>query len=145
MQIQILDNRLTALMLQPTHKGDAGIDMRACIDKEVNIPRGHTVSVPAGIKTAIPDGFVGLLIPKSGKGSKGLNLANVIGVIDSGYRGEVIMKIKNNANNVSPMIVKPMDKVVQMVVVPHYDYSQLQFTINLNDTTRGEDGFGSTD
>lgn len=145
MQVQILDSRLTEEMLTPAHEGDAGIDLRACISGSISIPMGGSEMVKSGVKTAIPVGWVGLLFPKSGKGSKGMHLANVVGVIDATYRGEILMNIKNNRNNLNAMVIKPMDKLVQMVVIPHYEYKRMQFVASLDETTRGEDGFGSTD
>lgn len=145
MRIKIIDGRITEKMMQPAHVGDAGIDLRAAIAEPVSIPYGMSVKFGTGIKVAIPQYFVGLIFPKSGKGSKGLHLSNVVGVIDSPYRGEVIATVKNNATNIKPMIINPLDKIFQMVVIPHYDYVQIRFVDNLGDTERGEDGFGSTD
>lgn len=145
MEIQIVDPRVTPEMLTPAHEADAGIDLRACLNTSINIPLGLSYKVNSGIKVAMEPGWVGLLIPKSGDGSKGKHLANVIGVIDAGYRGPVLMNIKNNSNNIKPMIINPLDKLVQMVVIPHYEYKKMKFVDSLSDTARGEDGFGSTD
>lgn len=145
MKIKITDCRLTESMMTPAHVGDAGLDLYACIDKSYKLFPEEVVEISSGIKVAIPEGWVGLILPKSGKGSNGMHLANATGVIDSGYRGEVIMKIKNNSEQKQVMmLVNPMEAVSQMVIVPRYNYDQIEFTNDLDETNRGEDGFGST-
>lgn len=145
MQMQIIDTRITPAMMAPAHPGDAGIDLRATSTENVTIPMGMSAKFGTGIKMAIDAGWVALIFPKSGKGSKGMHLANVVGVIDSGYRGEIIATIKNNATNIKPMIIEPLGKIFQMVIVPHYVWKNMQFVGSLDDTERGSDGFGSTD
>ena len=144
MDIKIVDERLSVEMLQPANEDDAGLDMYACIDKQATIPRGFSEKISAGIRVAIPKGFLGLLVPRSSTGSAGIHLANVIGIIDSGYRGNVIMNIKNNANNTEHRVIDPMSRIAQLVVVPHFDYTEINFVQDLSDTDRGEGGFGST-
>ena len=142
MKIQITDDRLTQESLVP-NAGDAGIDMHACTIKPIRLVPGEDEVVLTGIKAAIPVGYVGLLIPRSSTGSKGLHLANATGVIDSSYRGEIMMKIVNRSNE--NIIIKPLDRIAQMVVVPHFEYQDsLMFVHELDETSRGEGGFGST-
>ncbi len=147
MHIQIINDNITPKMLHPVNAGDAGIDLYAAIDSIIGLPSfGDTTTVPSGIKVAIPEGHVGLIFPRSSTGSKGLHLANVIGVIDSGYRGEILMKIRNN-NAVfigAGLLIKPMDRIAQLIVMPIYNYTLIKFTDSLSSTQRGEKGFGST-
>lgn len=146
MQIKIIDDRLTMNQLSPAHVGDAGIDLYACIHEPVKMFPEQVVKIPSGIKTAIPHGWVGLIFPKSGKGSNGMHLANVVGVIDSTYRGQIFIKVKNNSENKHKMmLIKPMEAIAQMVVMPHFEYSSMVFVSGeLDETSRGEGGFNST-
>lgn len=143
MKIKIIDDRLTQEMMIPAHVGDAGIDLYACKVTTVKLFPEEVATFPTGIKVVIPTDWVGLIFPKSGKGSKGLHLANVTGVIDSVYRGQIFAKIKNNSE--SMLAIKPMEAIAQMVVVPHYDYQKMVFVDEeLDETDRGEGGFNST-
>ena len=99
--------------------------------------------VKTGIKVAIPEHWVGLIIPRSGMGVKqGLALGNTVGCIDSNYRGELIIPITNRS--VQMFDIKPMDRVAQLVIVPHYEYSKLEQVDELDATDRGTNGFGSS-
>lgn len=112
------------------------------MDQEVvHIAPGATYPVHTGIKVAIPEGYVGFLIPRSSLGVKrGLVLANGVGVIDSDYRGEVIAVLHNTTNEVRA--IEPRERVAQLVVVPCW---MGQLTEGELDTTvRGVGGFGST-
>lgn len=146
MIIKPIDDRLTQSMLMPFHPGDAGIDLRACIHNVEKILPNEIKKIPVGIKTAIPKGWVGLIFPRSGEGSNGMHLANVVGVIDPTYRGQVFVKIKNRSDDESRMmVINPMDRIAQLVVVPHFDYETIVFTTGeLDDTVRGSSGFGDS-
>jgi dUTP pyrophosphatase len=119
--------------------GDAGLDLVAT---EVIEQSMHMIKYGTGIAVEIPEGYVGLLFPRSSVSKTNLSLANSVGVIDSGYRGQ-IMCVFNKVNN--PMLdsYKVGDKIAQLVLV-----AAPQFTINevteLSNTERGEGGFGST-
>lgn len=143
MEIQILDPRLHGDKLPQVHTaGSAGIDLRASINVGVLIAPGNTVMLGSGIKVAIPVGYVGLLIPRSSTGIRGVHLANVVGVIDSDYRGEIKLPIKNVTPG--PMQIDPMERIAQLVVLSHLDYSTIKFVDALDETERGEGGFGHT-
>jgi len=146
MQIKIVDDRLTPSMLAPANEGDAGIDMYACVHNQVKLFPNEIRKIRTGIKVAIPEGWVGLLIPRSSTGSAGLHLANTVGVIDSVYRGEVLMKVKNRSDDDHKMLMfEPMARIGQLVVVPHYEYKKMVFVDGeLPETVRGDGGFGST-
>lgn len=124
------------------HDGDAGADLRANIDGPLTIQPGESAWVPTGVRMAIPEGHVGLQFPRSGLGcNHGICLANGVGVIDSGYRGEVRAKLLNLGGE--PFTVNPGDRICQLVIVP---YTKARFwTVNeLGESDRGTDGYGST-
>ena len=121
--------------------GSAGLDLRA--DKWTTIEKGQQVKVATGVIAEIPNGYVGLLIPRSSLGAKGLKLVNTIGVIDSDYRGE-IMAIVENTSDV-PFDIDRGERFVQLVVVPcpQMNIEEVELD-NLSYTERGDGGFGST-
>lgn len=143
MDIKIIDNGLSPDMLQPQTQGAAAIDLRAILDNPITLHVNQSIVIPAGIQLAIPDGWVGLISPRSGLGVKGLVIGNLTGVIDSDYRGEVKICLWNRKAE-GTFTVNPYDRIAQLYVMPHYDYSQLNFTDSLSDTERGTSGFGST-
>ena len=115
--------------------------MRA--DKWTTIEKGQQVQIDTGVIAEIPEGYVGLLIPRSSLGAKGLRLVNTIGVIDSDYRGE-IMAIVENTSDV-PFTIDRGERFVQLVVVPcpYMKVEEVELG-NLSETERGDGGFGST-
>lgn len=142
MNYKIIDERLYDYQIYPKD-GDAGIDLRACVDETTVIPVGEQLLISSGIQFAIPKLWVGAVTPRSGLGTKkGTVLANTVGVIDSTYRGVVFIALKNKGTK--PLLIRPMERIVQMVVVPHYDYSLMTGVDNLDDTERGSSGFGSS-
>ena len=122
------------------HEGDAGMDL--CATDDVMLLPGEWQKVGSGIACAIPKGFVGLVVPRSGMGCKGLVLKNTIGVIDSTYRGEISMPLLNN-NQTHFIHVHKGDRVAQLLIVPVAQASMVE-SETLDDTTRGDGGFGST-
>jgi len=123
------------------HEGDAGLDLRAAID--VTVAPGERAMVPTGVAVAIPDGHAGLVLPRSGLASKlGLTLANAPGLIDAGYRGEVICAAVN-LDREAPVEIRVGDRIAQLVIVelPSVDAVWVD---ELPPSTRGEGGFGST-
>lgn len=121
------------------HEGDAGLDLRAVED--YTVPAGGSVMVRVGLRAEIPAGCVGLEFPRSGLGSRGLTMRNAVGVIDSGYRGEVLCPLWNTT--AEPFEVKKGDRVCQLVVMP-YCPCTIEEVSELTDSERGEDGHGST-
>jgi dUTP pyrophosphatase len=119
------------------HPGDAGLDLFSAED--VDLAPGLVFPVPTGIKIAVPDGFVGLVWDKSGISLKGIH--RLAGVVDSGYRGEVKVVLINLGTEIF-QIAKGM-KVAQLLVQPVLSVL-VEETDNLDDTSRGADGFGST-
>lgn len=121
------------------HEGDAGLDLRAVED--VTVPAAWTTMVRTGLHVEIPHGCVGLVFPRSGLGSKGITLKNAVGVIDSGYRGEVMAAVWNTT--LEEFRIRKGDRICQMVVMP-YCPCTLQEVEELSDSERGTDGHGST-
>lgn len=120
----------------------AGADLYANINEEVIIHSNETVFIGTGISLEIPKGLVGLVYARSGLACKqGLAPANKVGVIDSDYRGEIKVAIYNHSNE--ERIVHPNDRIAQIVFTP-YVKGNFNVLDNLNDTERGNGGFGST-
>ena len=122
--------------------GAAGADLYACLDKDLSIGKGETVLVRTGVQMAIPEGYVGLVYARSGLASKrGLAPANKVGVIDSDYRGEILVALYNQSGETQ--IIKDGERIAQIVIAP-YLKAEFEETDRLSDTDRGEGGFGST-
>ena len=120
----------------------AGADLYAVTDGPVTIAPGQTVLIHTGLALAIPQGFVGLVYARSGLATKqGLAPANKVGVIDADYRGELMVALHNHSGEMRT--VECGDRIAQLVIAP---YLTAQFTQQeeLDDTVRGEGGFGST-
>lgn len=119
----------------------AGADVFARIDEEITVWPGTRALIPTKIKIAIPDGCCGLLLGRSGLALKhGICLANGVGLIDSDYRGELGVILQNNGGE--PFKVKDGMRIAQLVIV---QYQQTRFKQDsLDDTIRGQGGFGST-
>lgn len=126
----------------PRHakEGDAGMDLTT--RRELVIERGETVMAGTGVAVEIPAGYVGLVFPRSGLATKkGITLANAVGVIDSGYRGEIRAPLHNVTSRVQH--VERGDRVCQLVVVPFATCECVEVEA-FGDTERGVGGFGST-
>lgn len=120
----------------------AGADLYACMDEPVTIAAGATGFIHTGIAMAIPEGLVGLIYARSGLAcKKGLAPANKVGVIDSDYRGEIIVALYNHSSEA--IVVESGERVAQMVITP-YVAAQYEEADSLDDTARGGGGFGST-
>lgn len=123
------------------HPGDAGLDLRSAVDVEV--APGSRALIPTGLAVAIPDGHAGLLLPRSGLASKvGLTLANAPGLIDAGYRGEVVCAVVN-LDRTEPVRIARGDRIAQLVVVAVPATTVAEVT-DLPGSVRGSGGFGST-
>jgi dUTP pyrophosphatase len=123
------------------HPGDAGLDLCSAVD--VVVEPGERVMIPTGVAVAIPDGHAGLVLPRSGLASKqGLTMANSPGLIDAGYRGEV-MCAAVNLDREDAVKILVGDRIAQLVIVelPLVEPTWVQ---ELPETSRGEGGFGST-
>ena len=123
--------------------GAAGADLYALPEGDpITIQPGETVMIHTGLSMAIPEGYVGLNFARSGLASKqGLAPANKVGVIDSDYRGELMVALHNHGS--VPRTVLPGDRVAQFLIMPVIT-AQFTEVDSLDDTERGAGGFGST-
>ena len=120
--------------------GDAGLDLTS--RESVIVPPHDTVMVGTGVAMEIPEGHVGLVFPRSGMASKrGINLANCVGVIDSGYRGEIMVPLHNTTTYTRR--VREGERVCQIAIIPFVTCECVEVE-SLSETERGEGGFGST-
>ena len=120
----------------------AGADLYALADAPIVIEAGKTVLVHTGISMAIPEGYVGLIYARSGLACKrDLAPANKVGVIDSDYRGEIMVALHNHGT--SPQTVENGERIAQIVFTP-YVAATFNVTDELDNTDRGTGGFGST-
>ena len=120
----------------------AGADLYACLETAVLIEPGKTAFVPTGIAMAVPRGCAGLIYARSGLACKrGLAPANKVGVVDSDYRGEIIVALHNHGSE--PQSVNHGERIAQMVITPVLTPAY-EVVSDLNDTERGVGGFGST-
>jgi dUTP pyrophosphatase len=119
------------------HKGDAGLDLFSCV--ECVLAAGETRPIPTGIQVAIPEGQVGLVWDKSGISLKGVH--RLAGVIDAGYRGEVRVVMVNLGRE--PFVINKWMKIAQLLVQPVQEVRVIEVE-ELDDTSRGDKGFGST-
>ena len=125
------------------HPDDAGFDL--CSTEDFILRPGESRKVGSGIAVKIPTGFVGLLLPRSGLGMRGLVIKNGTGVIDAGYIGEIGLTMLNNNPITSneAIEVQKGDRIAQLLVVP-IAMPTLVEVVELGETDRGSGGFGST-
>ena len=146
MQMNIKFKRLTENAIAPVkaHAADAGFDLTcSSITTEIN-ERGQLIIVyHTGLAFEIPEGYFGALVPRSSIANKTLTLTNCIGVIDAGYRGEVMAKMKATTD-VIPAVYKEGERFAQLLILPVPEV-QFEESTELSESDRGEDGYGSTD
>ena len=123
--------------------GSAAMDLHACVDEAVTIPAGQRRTIPTGIAIALPSAdYVALVYARSGLGIKhGIAPANCVGVIDSDYRGEIIVALTNLSD--TDYTIQPGDRVAQLVIMP-VTQADINVVDELDETERGAGGFGST-
>ena len=139
-EIKKLDERA----IVPTYGTEfsAGADIYALLDDPVVIAPGETKLIHTGLSMAIPVGLVGLIYARSGMATKrGLAPANKVGVVDSDYRGEVMVALHNHGT--APQTVESGERIAQMVFAPYFT-AEFEICDELSETLRGEGGFGST-
>ena len=121
----------------------AGYDLYACLDKEkIEIEPQQSVKINTGLALEIPDGYFGGIFARSGLSTKeNLRPSNCVGVIDSDYRGEIIVALYNHASE--PLTINHGERIAQMVYAPYYTATFVEAE-ELEDSVRGEGGFGST-
>lgn len=120
----------------------AGADLYACLEESLTIAPGATAFVPTGIALEVPRGCAGLIYARSGLASKrGLAPANKVGVVDSDYRGEILVALHNHGSE--PQTIAHGDRIAQFLITPVLTPAYAAVT-ELSDTQRSTGGFGST-
>lgn len=120
----------------------AGFDLYALLNEDTVIKSHETCLVKTGLSMEIPEGFAGMIFARSGLATKkGLAPANKVGVVDSDYRGEVMVALHNHSN--IDQTISNGERIAQMVIMPFYKAEFVE-TEELSDTQRGTGGFGST-
>ena len=144
MDVNINYTKLRYNAVEPTCGSlcSAGYDLSAAIDEPVMIPPHCTVKIGTGLSVELPNGTFGGIYARSGIATKeGLRPANCTGVIDSDYRGEIIVALHNDSD--THRIVEPSERIAQLIVQP-YIRAKYNEVGALSDTERGAGGFGST-
>jgi dUTP pyrophosphatase len=133
--------RPDAVLPERAYAGDAGLDLVAC--ERVELAPGQRGTVGTGLAVAIPEGFAGFVLPRSGLAARhGIAIVNSPGLIDSGYRGE-LRGILLNTDSEQPFVVEPGMRIAQLVVLPVAELELLEVE-ELPASERGVRGFGST-
>ncbi len=128
----------------PTYQtpGSAGMDLRAAVSEPIRLEPGQRIPVPTGLKIAVPMGYEAQIRPRSGLAlKKGLTVVNTPGTIDSDYRGEVGVLLVNLGRQT--VVIERGMRIAQMVIAPIRQV-ELLLVDELDETERGEGGFGST-
>jgi dUTP pyrophosphatase len=123
------------------YAGDAGLDLSSC--ERVELAPGERALVPTGLAVAIPDGYAGYVQPRSGLATKhGISIVNTPGLVDSGYRGELLVNLVNH-DLAEPFVVEPGMRIAQLVIleIPEIELVEVD---ELPDSERAERGFGSS-
>lgn len=141
--VQVRVRRLDAGLPVPGYamEGDAGADLYA--REDVTLAPGERHLVPTGLAIALPAGFVGLVHPRSGLAAKhGVTIVNAPGTVDSGYRGELFVNLLNTDRD-TPVTLKRGDRIAQLVI-QRFERAEFIEVDELEDSARGDRGFGST-
>lgn len=137
MKVKIKKIHPDAVVSQYAKEGDAGLDLTAI---SVNMLESGAFEYATGLQIEIPEGYVGFVFPRSSIHKTGMRLANSVGVIDSGYRGEILCTFKEDAKL---PLYSVGDRVAQLIILP-YPNIQLEEVDELSQTERGEGRYGST-
>ena len=140
MKVKIKKLHPDAVIPSYAKAGDAGMDLTAVGIEKESIPPKGIVTFRTGLAIEIPEGHVGLLFPRSSVYKTGMTLSNCVGVIDSGYRGEIMMKYFRNGFHEEYNVG---DRIGQLIIMP-YPEVQFEEVTELSLTDRGVGGYGST-
>jgi len=140
--MKIMRTKPTAQLPQRKTSGSVGYDISACLEADITIMPGETHKISSGFAIALDDGYAAFIYARSGLGiNHGIVPANCVGVIDSDYRGEIIVGLKNTSD--VTYTVKNGDRIAQMVITK-CELPEIVICENLDETTRGVGGLGST-
>ena len=140
-RLEIKKVRDSAVVPARAYAGDAGMDLAAC--ERVELAPGARALVPTGLAVAIPDGYAGYVQPRSGLAAKhGISIVNTPGLVDSGYRGELLVNLVNH-DEAQSFVVEPGMRIAPLVIlqVPPVELVEVD---ELPASERGADGFGSS-
>jgi dUTP pyrophosphatase len=144
MKTKVEIKKLDGRAIIPTYGTEfsAGADLYALVDAPITVAPGETKLIHTGLAMAIPEGLVGLIFARSGMATKrGLAPANKVGVIDSDYRGEIMVALHNHG--AAAQTIENGERIAQMAFVPYYA-AEFDVKDELSETLRGSGGFGST-
>jgi dUTP diphosphatase len=140
-ELPIRKVRPEAVVPTRAYEGDAGLDLSAC--ERVELAPGERSLVPTGVAVAIPDGHAGFVQPRSGLAAKhGISIVNTPGLVDSGYRGELLVNLVNTDRDTT-FVVEPGMRIAQLVIV-ELPAVELVEVDELPESERGVRGFGSS-
>jgi dUTP pyrophosphatase len=140
-ELPIRKVRPDAVVPTRAYEGDAGLDLSAC--ERVELAPGERSLVPTGLAVAIPDGHAGFVQPRSGLAAKhGISIVNTPGLVDSGYRGELLVNLVNT-DRATTFVVEPGMRIAQLVIV-ELPAVELVEVDELPESERGVRGFGSS-
>jgi dUTP pyrophosphatase len=133
--------RPDAVVPARAYSGDAGLDLSAC--ERVELAPGERALVPTGLAVAIPEGYAGFVQPRSGLAAKhGISIVNTPGLVDSGYRGELLVNLVNTDPR-DAFVVEPGMRIAQLVILPIPELELIEVD-ELPESERGVRGFGSS-
>lgn len=143
MKLCIKKLKENAIIPQRATSGSAGYDLCACIPEKITIKKGDIIKIPTGISVALDsENYAVMVYARSGLASKnGITLANCVGVVDSDYRGEIIIPLINLGKD--DFVIEPSQRIAQMVIKP-IAIPEICVCETLSETERGKNGFGST-
>ncbi len=146
MQVKIKRLHPDAVIPKYAKNGDAGLDLTAISRKVINSDSGWYYEYDTGLAIEIPEGYVGLLFPRSSQSNVNQLLTNHVGIIDSGFRGPIRVRFKEIISGTNGMGLKTYqynDRIGQLIILP-YPKIELIEVDELTETERGSTGFGST-
>ena len=145
LKVRVLDARIGTEFPLPAYatEGSAGLDLRACLAKPLELAPGRAELIPTGLAIHVEDpGLAAMILPRSGLGHRhGIVLGNLVGLIDSDYQGPLMVSCWNRGRE--PFVVQPLDRIAQLVIVP-VAHATFRVVETFEASARGEGGFGSS-